>query len=125
MTTVFFYMLLGLAAVIVSAVAMRQKLQGLIITGWILVGLLTLIIVTHLRFVAELFQDQLILVILVLGGVYVIPILFLVKAVDKKSSAADSFDGSTAGGKVTEEYLDEVINAPDEDIDFGEDLDLR
>lgn len=38
---------------------------------------------------------------------------------------SEGFDGSTPTGAVTEEYLDEVINAPEEDIDFEDGLDLR
>lgn len=51
------------------------------------------------------------------------PIFFLIQS--KMSLPNESLDGSEATGKVTEAYLDEVINAPDEEIDFEEDLDLR
>ena len=51
------------------------------------------------------------------------PIFFLIQS--KMNLANNSLDGSSATGQVTEAYLDEVINAPDEEIDFEEDLDLR
>lgn len=53
----------------------------------------------------------------------VCPIYFLIQA--KSNPANTSFDGSEASGKVTEDYLDEIINSPDEEIDFEEDLDLK
>ncbi len=53
----------------------------------------------------------------------VCPIYFLIQA--KTNSPNNSFDGSEASGKVTEDYLDEIINSPDEEIDFEEDLDLK
>lgn len=61
--------------------------------------------------------------ILIFATFLVIPIIFLVKA--KQDKPADAFDGSTATGAVTEDYLDEIINAPDEEIDFEDGVDLR
>ena len=51
------------------------------------------------------------------------PVYFLIQS--KMNPANNSLDGSSATGYVTEAYLDEVINAPDEEIDFEEDLDLK
>ena len=52
-----------------------------------------------------------------------LPIFFLIKA--KTPTSNSSLDGVKSGGPVTEEYLDEIINSPDEEIDFEDGLNLK
>ena len=46
----------------------------------------------------------------------IIPVFFLIKS--KQSMKNATLDGLTSEGKVTDQYLDGIINAPDEEVDF-------
>lgn len=52
-----------------------------------------------------------------------IPIYFLIQS--KLKSSNQSFDEASNSGPVTQEYLDEIINAPEEEINFEDDLNLK
>jgi len=46
----------------------------------------------------------------------IIPVFFLIKS--KQTIKTSSLDGLTSEGEVTDQYLDDIINAPDEEIDY-------
>ncbi|MBD3639203.1 MAG: hypothetical protein HUJ25_17740 [Crocinitomicaceae bacterium] len=121
--SLFIFLLLAVASMILSILSWRLKSNPLFIAGAICTGLMFLIVIANFDVVKEiiLYRDIIPMIFfLVLLG---FPIFFLIKA--KTDKPPSSFDGSTAGGKVTEDYLDEIINAPDEDIDFEDGIDLK
>lgn len=124
MFTFILYFVFGLAALIISLISAREKRKPLIISGWILVGIMTLMVLTHLPFAQDLFADREFFVLVVLAAIYILPIVFLTQSLSQKTTT-DALDGSAASGAVTEEFLDEVINSPDEEINFEDELDLK
>ena len=106
-----------------SIMAARTREQNHLIVGAIATAIVLLITLFNWKDALYMLQNRDIFSLLFFGSFVIIPIIFLIKS--QQSIKNQSFDGSTAGGPVTEEYLDEVINAPDEDIDFDKDYDLR
>lgn len=127
MIPIFLYFILGFAALLMGILAWRLKEQVYFIIGWILIGLMGVMAVVYWRFVEFMIRDVNIFLIVILGSLLGFPIYFLIqsKLGNKNTGGSSNIDGSTAGGAVTEEYLDEIINSADEDIDFEEDLDLK
>jgi len=113
----------ALAATICAIIAWREKNKTLLIIACVLLGLELLIILSYWRWLYWIAGFSVIFLILQLTAI-LLPGFFIIKYfVDKPSNNA--IDGAEAGAPVTEEYLDSIINAPDEDIDFEEDLDLK
>ena len=117
------FLLLGTAAIIFSILAWRLKNNVHFVIGICCTSLILLICLFNYDLVVYLFLREEIFGILFFATFLVIPIIFLVKA--KQNKPSESFDGSQATGAVTEDYLDEIINAPDEEIDFEDGVDLR
>lgn len=117
------FLILGVAAIIFSILAWRLKANVHFIIGVCCTSLILLICIFNYDIVVYMFLSQEFFGILFFATFLVIPIIFLVKA--KQGNPTDSFDGSKATGAVTEDYLDEIINSPDEEIDFEDGVDLR
>jgi hypothetical protein len=110
------------AAIVVSVLAWRLKNRALFYLALVLTGLILCYELYNIRWVISLFQADFLWGMIHLMFI-AIPVFFLIKyATDK---ATDSFDGGKTGAPVTEAYLDEIINSPDEEIDFEEGLDLK
>jgi energy-coupling factor transporter transmembrane protein EcfT len=122
--TVLIFIMFSVAALIVSLIAWRQKSKPLYITGWILVGIMILMTIANFRVIRLIFIYNDFQSLLILAVILFLPAIFLIKYSSDKPIDS-SLDGGTAGGAITEEYLDEIINSPEEDIDYEEDLDLR
>lgn len=85
-----------------------------------------------LEFLEWFMKERNMFMLIILFCLLFIPIAFQVKYIQDTQpksteidSSSTSFDGASSGGEVTEEYLDEVINAPDEEINFDDEYDLR
>ena len=123
---ILFYFILGVVALIMSILAWRLKENVYFIIGWICVGLMGVMAVVYWRWVEFLIREADIFILLLLASVLGFPIYFLIQSkLGGGNSESSNIDGSSAGGPVTEEYLDEIINSPEEEIDFEEDLDLK
>lgn len=127
-----FIFIFGAASIIVSAVASRTRNKGLFITAWILIGLNLMLMLGILEFLEWFMKERNMFMLIILFCLLFIPIAFQVKYIQDTQpksteidSSSTSFDGASSGGEVTEEYLDEVINAPDEEINFDDEYDLR
>ena len=115
--------LFALAALIVAIIAWRDKNKTLFIIACCLLGVELLIILSYWRWLYLLAGFSPMFLILQLAAI-LLPGFFIIKyLVDKPKNTA--LDGAEQGAPVTEEYLDSIINAPDEDIDFEEDLYLK
>lgn len=117
------FFVIGFVAIFFSVMAARTREQNHFIVGAIATGIVILIALFKWDLVYFMIMTRDVFSLLVFGACIIIPIIFLVKT--QQTKVNNSFDGSEANGPVTEEYLDEVINAPDEDIDFDKDYDLR
>lgn len=130
--TMMFIFILGGASIICSAVASRTQNQILHIIAWVTLGLNVILFISIYELLEWYVREQLTLMILLLLALLIIPIIFQIQYLQKiqpKSkdiaSGNTSFDGATADGKVTEDFLDKVINSEEEDIDFDDEYDLR
>lgn len=113
----------ALAAVICAILGWRQKNKTLIIIASVLLGIELLIILSFWRWLLWIAGFDTIFFILQFLAI-ALPIFFIIMFLVEKPKN-ESLDGVSAAGPVTEEYLDDIINAPDEEIDFEEDLDLN
>ena len=112
----------GLLALLFSIFAWRHKKDVHFYIGLIATAIVVIYSAINYQYILNLMVDNIVLFILHLSFI-VIPTYFLIQS--KIDKPVNSLDGSDASGQVSESYLDEVINAPDEEIDFEEDLDLR
>lgn len=112
----------GFAAMLFSILAYRLKKDVFFYLGLGCTAIILVYAVINYAYFYLLLFDNLLLFFIYLTFL-VLPIYFLILA--KTEKPPESFDGSTSTGKVTQAYLDEVINAPDEEINYEEDLDLR
>ncbi|MEX1002959.1 MAG: hypothetical protein WDZ35_12650 [Crocinitomicaceae bacterium] len=113
----------GIAAILFSILAWRLNNQTFFILGIIALGIYLIYFFVHFHWNIQLLLSGNAITILINLAFIGLPIFFLIKSQLKKEQ--NSFDGGEGGGPVTQEYLDEIINAPDEEIDFEDDLNLK
>jgi hypothetical protein len=126
-----FYIILfyigGALNILFSVLAWRLKNQAFFIITCVLTGLL--VIYMGFNFLEIMDAARFSPVFFFLHLMFIgLPVFFVIKYFQdqkKVGQASDGLDGAHQGGEVTEEYLDEVINSPDEEIDFSEGVDLR
>lgn len=110
------------AAIITSILAWRLKNSALFYVSIALTGIMLFYELYNIKWIISLFKFDFLWGMIHLMFI-AIPVFFLIKyATDKADSG---FDGAKTGAPVSQEYLDEIINAPDEEIDFEEGLDLK
>ena len=112
----------GLFALIFSVLAWRLKNEIYFYIG--LVATIIIIIYSAINYLYLYSLLHLSIPFFIIHIAFLIfPIYFLIQA--KKNTKSSNLEDVDPSGTVTDTYLDEVINAPDEEIDFEEDLDLR
>ncbi|MCB9223331.1 MAG: hypothetical protein H6582_04055 [Crocinitomicaceae bacterium] len=113
----------GILAILFSVISWRLKSDVFFYLG----AAFTLILVIYMGFNYEFLLDQInsgnMLFVLFNAAIVGIPIYFLIQS--KLKSSNQSFDEASNSGPVTQEYLDEIINAPEEEINFEDDLNLK
>ncbi|MEO9531443.1 MAG: hypothetical protein ABJG68_14160 [Crocinitomicaceae bacterium] len=110
------------AAILLSVLAWRLKNSSLFYVAIGATGIMLIYELYNIKWIISLFKHDFMFGMLHLMFL-AIPIFFLIKyATDNANSG---FDGAKTGAPVSQEYLDEIINAPDEDIDFEDGLDLK
>ena len=126
-----FYILLfylgGALNILFSVLAWRLKSQAFFIVTCVISGLM--LIYMGFNFLEIIDSASFDPVFFFMNLLFIgLPIFFIIKYfqdINKSKRPSSGFDGANEGGPVTEEFLDEVINAPDEEIDFSEGVDLR
>jgi uncharacterized membrane protein YfcA len=107
---------IGICAIIFSVLAWRLRKNILFILGLIFSTVyLIYAVLNHEFLLSLLLLGDYIFFVLNLSFI-VVPVYFLISS--KQSMKASTLDGLTPDGKVTDQYLDDIINAPDEEIDF-------
>ena len=126
-----FYIILfyvgGALNILFSVLAWRLKNQVFFILTCVLTGLLVIYMGFNFLEImdAARFSPVYFFIHIIFIG---LPVFFVIKYFqDQKKFGQPStgLDGAYEGGPVTEEYLDEVINSPDEELDFSEGVDLQ
>ena len=124
---VMLFFLGGGAGILFSVLAWRLKNEVFFILSVIVCGLMIIYIAYNFLDIISMvkFSPVMFLLHLVFIG---LPIFFIVKYFqDKNKHGGDhsDIDDDQNSGAVTDQYLDEIINSADEDLDFGEGIDLR
>ena len=109
-------------AIVLSVLAWRLKNQTLFYVAIAVTCLIVFYEVYNIKWIISLFSYDFVWGMLHLMFI-AIPVFFLIKYATDNADA--SFDGGKTGAPVSQEYLDDIINAPDEDIDFEDGLDLK
>jgi hypothetical protein len=113
----------GILAILFSVLAWRLKQNVFFILGIVFTAIYLIYAIINYEFLWGLLQSGSHVFVIFNAAFIILPILFLVKS--KTDKPPKSLDGIEANGAVTEEYLDSIINAPDEEVDFEDGLDLK
>lgn len=112
----------GFAAILFSILAWRLKQDVFFYLGLICTSILVIYAaINYQHFIYMMLNET--LLFMVQMAFIGFPIFFLIQS--KMTSTDTSLDGSEATGKVSEAFLDEVINSEDEEIDFESEMDLK
>lgn len=114
------YFLSGFLAILFSVLAWRLRSNVFFILGVICTSIVLLIAIFSFKYIGRMLKNQDFFYLLFFASLLGLPVFFLIKS--KLPTENNSLDGSSASGAVTPEYLDEIINAPDEEIDFEDGL---
>jgi hypothetical protein len=117
----------GAARILFSVLAWRLKNEVFFILSCVTTSLMLIYIIYTFADIADSvrYDPVFFLIHLLFIG---LPIFFIVKYFQDKNkigAPSASLDGAENGGPVTEEFLDDVINSPEEDLDFSDGVDLR
>jgi len=106
----------GIGAILFSILAwrLRKNVFFYLGLGFLLIYLIYAIL-NYEYFLLLLDLDNYIFLGLNLSFV-IIPTFFLIKS--KQTMKTSSLDGLSSEGQVTDKYLDDIINGPDEEIDY-------
>ena len=117
---------IGVGAIIFSVLAWRLKTNVMFWLGVGFTGLMFLVVALNIELLWEMLitPDSAIYPVLIFACL-IVPIGFLIGAKSKPTrgggtGVTDDYVGGSEGnsGEVTQEYLDSIINSPDEDIKF-------
>lgn len=112
----------GFAALLFSILAWRIKKDVFFYLGLVFTSVLVIYAaINYEHLLYQMLNDTLLFMIQM--SFIGFPIFFLIQS--KMNPENTSLDGSQSTGQVTEAYLDEVINAEDEEIDFESEMDLK
>jgi magnesium-transporting ATPase (P-type) len=119
--------LCGIAAIVFSALTWRLKKDIFFYLGLGFTAIYSFYAIYNYKFIVSLFNQRDILFLMFNLAFIVIPVYFLIssKLQGREGNTDKGIDGIQEGGPVTEEYLDEIINSPDEEVDFEDDYDLK
>lgn len=118
-----FVFLCGISAIVFSILAWRLKKDIFFYLGIGFTAIYCIYAAYNIEFLMSLLNYGDMLFLLFNLSFIIIPAYFLISS--KINSKDSSFDEAKAGGPVTEEYLDEIINSPEEEVDFEDDYDLK
>ena len=113
----------GILAILFSILAWRLKNDVFFYLGAGFTFIILVYLTVYYDFFLGLLESGNTLFVMINVAFVAIPVYFLIQS--KMHSKHQSLDGINTKGPVTQEYLDEIINAPDEEIDYEDGINLK
>ncbi|UKN02763.1 hypothetical protein K6119_04440 [Paracrocinitomix mangrovi] len=119
-----FILILGVAAILTSILGWRLKEKSLTVIAIVALGVQMIFYFASFQTVLFLILFSNFFMLFVFASLIIIPVIFIIKSYDDKPVVTEEIDGPVINGQPTQEYLDNIINGPDEDLNLEDDYDL-